>query len=141
MRSATPAVRPACRAAALLLVLGVLGCGGRPYPVRGTVTLEDGTPVTAGMVSFETKDAEKPVTARGEIKPDGSYELSTYKAGDGALPGVYRVAVTPPAQSPDLPVTKPPYDARYTSFATSGLEFEVKPTSNEHPIKLAPRRK
>jgi hypothetical protein len=141
MRSATAAARPVCRAAALLLLFGAVGCGARPYPVRGNVTLEDGTPVMAGMVTFETKDAEKPVTARAQINPDGSYELSTYKPGDGALPGVYRVAVTPAAQSPDLPATKPTYDERYTSFATSGLEFEVKAASNECPIKLAPRRK
>jgi hypothetical protein len=141
MRSATAAARPVCRAAALLLLLGAVGCGARPYPVRGTVTLEDGTPVTSGMVSFETKDVEKPITARGEIKPDGSYELGTYKPGDGALPGVYRVTVTPLAQNPDLPVPKPAYDARYTSFDTSGLEFEVKAAANEYPIKLAPRRK
>jgi hypothetical protein len=141
MRSATAAARPVCRAAALLLLLGTLGCGARPYPVRGSVTLEDGTPVTAGMVTFETKDAEKPVTARGQIQPDGSYELSTYKPGDGVLPGVYRVAVTPAAQSPDASVTKPAYDERFMSFATSGLEFEVKATANEYPIKLAPRQK
>jgi len=40
-----------------------------------------------------------------------------------------------------LPVTRPPYDERYASFATSGLEFEVKAGPNECPIKLAPRRK
>jgi hypothetical protein len=128
-------------AVAVLFLAGAAGCGGGPYPVRGTVTLEDGTPVTSGMVTFETKDVEKPLTARGEIKADGSYQLGTYKPGDGAPPGVYRVIVTPRAQSPDLPPVKTPYDKRYTDFATSGLEFEVKSGANEYPIRLAPRPK
>jgi hypothetical protein len=128
-------------AVAVLCLAGAAGCGSGPHPVRGTVTLEDGTPVTGGMVTFETKDVEKPVTARGEIQPDGTYNLGTYKPGDGAPPGVYRVIVTPRAQSPDLLPVKAPYDNRYTAFDSSGLEFEVKSGANEFPIRLAPRPK
>jgi hypothetical protein len=128
-------------AGAALLLTGAAGCGSGPYPVRGTVTLEDGTKVTSGTVIFETRDAEKPVAARGEIKPDGSYELGTHKPGDGAPAGVYRVLIAPPPTHPDRPPEKPPYDNRYTSFATSQLEFEVKAGANEYPIRLAPRPK
>jgi hypothetical protein len=128
-------VREVFRVAPLLLLVGTVGCG-RYYPVHGKVTLDDGTAVTAGMVVFETKDVEKPVTARGDIQPDGSYQLSTERPGDGVPPGRYRVLVTPPPQGADAPPQKPPFDMRYASFATSRLEFEVKSGSNDYPIQL-----
>ena len=56
------------------------GCGNRMSPVRGTVTLEDGSPLTKGLVVFEGQADGKPVMARGEIKSDGSYELGMSRA-------------------------------------------------------------
>jgi hypothetical protein len=136
------AVRGCFRGAIVLLfVTGAAGCGSGPVPVRGTVTLEDGTPVTNGMVTFVTKDVEKAVTARGEIQSNGAYKLGTFKPGDGAPPGVYRVIVSPPAQRPDDPPVKLSYDERYTDFSKSQLEFEVKSGDNDIPIRLAPRPK
>src|SRR5687767_8844839 len=85
-----------------LLVLALTGCGSRLHPVRGTVTTEDGKPVTKGMVVFEGKADGKVVSARGEIRPDGSYELSTEVPGDGVPPGHYRVLLNPLDLS-DLP--------------------------------------
>jgi hypothetical protein len=130
------------RAAALALLLPVAaaGCGGL-HPVRGKVAFEDGAPVTGGMVVFESKDRRPAVTARGEIQPDGTYQLSMRGHGDGAPPGVYRVLIAPPP--PDDPrqrFVKPPFDERYTNFATSGLEFEVKAGVNEFPIQVTQNR-
>jgi hypothetical protein len=132
--------RRGCRPVAVVLLFGVLGCGSRPYPVRGTVTLEDGTPVTAGTVVFEQRDAAKPSSARGVIQSDGKFELSTQRPGDGVVPGMYRVLVAPPAQPPDQAPVRPPFDTRYTEFATSGLEYEVKAEPNDYVIRLAPRK-
>ena len=75
------------------LALFVAGCGAAKYPVRGTVALDDGTPVTKGLVVFERADGGPPLTARGEITPDGRYELSTDKPGDGVPPGRYKVLI------------------------------------------------
>ena len=133
--------RHVCRAVAVALVFGVVGCGSRSYPVRGTVTLDDGTPMTAGTVVFEQRDVEKPTSARGAIQSDGTFELSTLRPGDGAVPGMYRVLVAPPAQPPDQAPVRPPFDSRYTEFATSGLEYEVKAEPNDYAIRLAPRQK
>jgi hypothetical protein len=75
--------------------------------------------------------------ARGEIRPNGGYQLSTRQLGDGVPPGKYRVLINPvdlsdkPDEEKDLP-----FDIKYTKFETSGLEFEVKPESNDFPIKL-----
>lgn len=126
--------------AAFLLVMAA-GCGPSLYKVEGKVTLEDGQPMPSGMVSFEMQEGKKLVMARGNIELDGSYRLSTYKPGDGALPGKYRVLVAPAAEfSGDPPEGTPPrvdIDARFKSFDTSGLTFEVKPEKNVFPIKVA----
>jgi hypothetical protein len=129
-------------AAALALLLSVAGCGSRLYPVHGTVTLADGTPLTKGMVVFEGSDGGAAVTARGEVQPDGSYRLSTYKPSDGVPPGKYRVLVSPMDLS-DVPDERKnlPFDIKYLRPETSGLEFEVNAGPNEFPIKLDRPRK
>jgi hypothetical protein len=136
MRSPSRAGRRALPVAALLLS-AVAGCGSGLYPVHGQVTLEDGKPLTKGMVIFECKQGEKTVMARGEIQADGSYRLSTSKPGDGAPPGKYRVVIAP-MENVDLPDNERrlPFDRRYTDFKTSGLEFEVRAGDNEIPIRL-----
>ena len=124
-------------AAVVALALGLSGCAGGLYPVRGTVTLDDGTPLTKGLVVFERVGGGTPITARGSVGPDGTYELSTGKPGDGVPPGRYKVLVNPLDLS-DVPDEKKnlPFDIKYTKFETSGLEFEVKTGPNEFPIKL-----
>jgi len=116
-------------------LMALVGCG-RYAAVGGKVTLDDGTPVSSGTVVFESTDEAKAISARGEIQTDGSYQLSTDRPGDGVLPGKYRVLVAPPPPNPDLPPVKVVFDSRYSEFATSGLEFEVKSGSNDYPIKL-----
>jgi hypothetical protein len=129
-------------AVAALLLVFVAGCNQSLAPVRGTVTYEDGSPVTRGTVVFESKDVEKPITARGSIQPDGSYQLGTLKPGDGVPPGMYRALLAPQvdlseADKPASQRTPPLFDERWSDFGTSGLEFEVKSGSNDIPIKIA----
>jgi hypothetical protein len=112
----------------LLLLFGTVGCGSKLYPVRGKVTFADGSPVTEGMVVFESVDKEPALAARGQIQADGTFELSTHQAGDGAPAGKYRVLVAPKydANAVDKKPRQPaPFDVRYTDFKTSRLEFEV----------------
>jgi hypothetical protein len=136
-------VRGAGLAAAAAVLLGAAGCGPRLYPVHGTVTYADGRPVTEGMVVFESKGDDKPVTARGDIRADGSYELSTFKPGDGARPGKYQVLVAPKfdPNAVDGPARPPPFDPRYADFRTSGLEVEVTAGTNDYPIHVTPAGK
>jgi hypothetical protein len=124
-------------AVALVLLPAGAGCGPGLHLVRGKVTLEDGTPVTRGLVVFESTDAASAVTARGEIQPDGSYQLSTSKPGDGVPPGRYKVLLNPldlsdvPDEQKDLP-----FDIKYLRFETSGLEYDVKAGPNEYVIQV-----
>lgn len=123
----------------LLLLLAAAGCGSKLHPVHGKVAFPDGTPLDGGLVVFEQqKEGESPVMARGEIHTDGSYQLSTYRPGDGVPPGKYRVLVSPKTDLNDVdgPRKPPPFDPRYMAFDTSGLEFEVNEGANEYPIQV-----
>jgi hypothetical protein len=121
------------------LLLGAAGCGSRLQPVRGKVTYPDGRPVTEGMVVFEARDDKEPITARGEIQPDGSYQLSTFKPGDGARLGKHRVLVAPKfdPNAVDGPAKPPPFDPRYADFKTSGLEVEVTSGTSDYPLQVS----
>src|SRR5438876_34878 len=106
--------------AALACAFLAAGCNPNPAlsPVRGTVSLEDGSPLKKGMLIFEGTTADgRAVTARGEVRPDGSYQLGTYKPGDGAPLGKYRVQINPMdlSEVPDEE-KKLPFDAKYLKF-------------------------
>ena len=82
----------------LLAIVALSGCGeasstytGPLIPVKGKVTYK-GQPLINGTVSFEPDGAGREV--QGEINPDGTYVMSTYKPGDGIVPGLYRVGIT-----------------------------------------------
>ena len=124
-------------AAPLLLAL-VSGCGSGRHPVTGRVTYEDGTPVEAGTVIGEATVDGKPVGVQANIEKDGAFSWGTERAGDGALPGNYRVAVMPVALSElELSAGKQPaVDGKYTRYETSGITFEVKPGKNELNITV-----
>ena len=121
----------------MCLALAASGCGPRMYPVKGTVTLEDGSPLTRGLVIFERVDGGPPVTARGDIQPDGRYELSTENPGDGVPAGRYRVAINP-LDSSDVPDEQKvlPFDHKFLNLQPGGLEVEVKAGPNDYPIRL-----
>lgn len=71
------------------LTLALAGCGG---PVLGKVTGRisvGGKPVTSGRVMFYPNGRG----ATGEIAADGTYTLTTYASGDGALVGPHKVAI------------------------------------------------
>jgi hypothetical protein len=78
------------------LIMAVVFLGGcRPgyqldtAPVSGKV-LVDGKPLATGTVLFTPMHGRG---ARGVIKSDGSFTLSTYRDADGAILGEHRIAV------------------------------------------------
>ena len=125
----------ATRFAMVALLLALTGCGNGLYPVRGTVTYDDGSPVSQGMVVFENADGT--TMARGQIQSDGSYQLSTQSPNDGLKPGRYKVLVNPLDMS-DVPdeQKKLPFDVKFTRFQTSGIEVDVKAETNQVPIRV-----
>jgi len=81
------------RTIGLLLLAFLVGCGGhKSYPVEGTVTTENGTPIADALIEFTPLEQDK-VFARGKSGPDGKYHLTTSVDGDGVAAGEYRVRV------------------------------------------------
>jgi hypothetical protein len=113
---------------AALILMAVAGCGGGgTYPVQGKVTYKDGTPVTAGTVVFEPASGDLKASARGDIKPDGTFRLGTYSDSDGAPDGHYHVLVVPPAppEENERRPQRPPIHRKYLSPDTSPLKATV----------------
>lgn len=109
------------------------GCGSKPeryvaatVPVKGKITFK-GKPLTEGEVTFQPTNDGRP--AHGNIKPDGTYTLSTSKDGDGALAGVHRVGIV----VVDKKLALPP---KYRSPRTSQVEVEVVEGKTDYPIDL-----
>lgn len=84
-----------CPIVLVLVPCLLIGCSGHysTYPAGGKVTYEDGTPLPGGWVEF--KSAEHDLRASGTIQEDGTFEMSTYAPGDGAVAGKHHVAVRP----------------------------------------------
>ena len=131
-----------------LALLLVCGCGsGRDgvYPVSGTVTFEDGTPLANGFVQFRPVNSSSRVSAHSKIEQDGSFQLSTYGENDGALAGQHQVIIGEPSLDPEK-MDNPVYrrtrrnlvPEKYKSYAMSGLQFEVTsdPDQNHFEIEL-----
>jgi hypothetical protein len=102
-------------------------------PVQGTVTLND-KPVTGGVVTFSpiatgAGAVHAGKAASGEIKEDGTYSLSTYSTGDGAIPGPHKVSVG--AVDPAKPIN---------GAVEPDLTADVKEGSNTVDITLIPKK-
>ena len=81
-----------CGAAVLAVALAaVAGCGGKLSKVEGVVTLE-GKPVDGASVMLYPVEG-KGQLATGQTDANGVFTVLTPNAGNGALPGDYKVVV------------------------------------------------
>jgi hypothetical protein len=121
-----------------LLCLALAGCNShRPYPVAGTVKFKDGSDVAKLLgytITCERTEAGPDglkASATGEVGADGKFLLSTNATNDGAYPGKYRVALTPPIPFGDAPKAADVIAAKYKDLNTTDLEItvEAKPTA------------
>jgi hypothetical protein len=119
-----------------MALVAFAGCGSDKSamaPVTGKVTL-DGKPFTTGGI------ATIPVAGRGamgRINSDGTFELSTFGAGDGALVGTHKVAVAAyegGSGGPEGSLGKSLIPMRYTSPESSGLTIEVTADGPNEPV-------
>jgi hypothetical protein len=132
------------------------GCGGVPsarpkvYPVTGKVT-QKGKPLTAGEVMFTPSggpDGASGHIATGQIDSDGSYTLTTFNTGDGAVLGKHKVTVV--SRSSDnlekmnklkggaIAYKLPPslVSSKYSQVGTTPLTYTVEDGSNTINIDL-----
>jgi hypothetical protein len=112
------------------------GCGRSTLevaPVRGKVLLDNRPLTKGGVVTLPLAGRG----AHGTIQPDGTFELTTYHNGDGALLGQHKVAVAayegeelgPEADRGKLLVPK-----HYTSPESSGLTIKVTADGPNEPV-------
>ena len=114
------------------------GCGGgggddewtekrsQTVPVTATVTM-GGSPLAGATVAFLPTSSEGP-GASGLTADDGSVTLTTYKPGDGVVPGAYTVTVVKLAQS-SAAGTDDPDDPNYGNEDEEDLNGEEEPQS------------
>ena len=97
-----------CFALVTAVVLVSAGCSKSPYDlahVRGKVTI-DGKPLSIGKVMFapiaqgESREVGKP--AFGALQSDGSFVLTTFQDGDGAVVGEHWVTIFGPDEETDM---------------------------------------
>ena len=130
------------RCIVLAAAVGISGCGDEQVPrhtVKGMVVFSDGSPMTAGGVvmfqSLDTKSAELTLDAKGELREDGTFELSTRDLGPGAAAGEYKALVRANPDFKKNPQYPPPtIHPRFNRFQTSGLEFTVEEGENDFTI-------
>lgn len=124
---------------ALLFPLAA-GCGTTPtappktYPVTGKVLLAGGEPLRGGRVTFSPQGAG--AEAVGEIQSNGTFTLTTFGKDQGAMPGKYKVSVSPFSYKTGNPVAVPQRDKvpqQYWETDTTPLEATIKPEANELP--------
>jgi len=127
-----------------LLALAVVGCSdGDPQmiPIRGEVIYK-GAPLADGMVVYLPNGGLEAQQASGRIQPDGSFELTTSKKGDGVRIGEYNIVVQAYSGSTERMLTREETEAgvrssepkliipqRYIDPAKSGLHDTV---NSEH---------
>jgi hypothetical protein len=115
-------------------LVALVGCDSNPptHPVKGRVVFADGTPVQFGDI--ETLAVGQRINARGKIQKDGSFSLTTYQEGDGAVAGEHQVIIMQSVAAPLIANAKVgpikhthghDIGAKYRSYASSGLSFTV----------------
>jgi hypothetical protein len=126
------------RLVAVAVVAATLGgCGGpRVYPVSGKIVWKDGKPATeleGALLIFDLP--EKQTSAQGVVLADATFQLTTSKPNDGALPGKYKVLVTERRKAgsgPDPSEMAPGVmDIRFSDPSTSDLYATIEEKTND----------
>ena len=134
------------RAGGLLLAAGALvarasGCGGnkgpRLYPVKGVVRI-NGEPAKDVNVVFTPvappADGATPLSPSAVTGEDGSFRLMSFKPGDGAPAGEYRVTVIFPMDRFNKHLSGiDRLKGKFANPKTSGLTAKVEPKRNDLP--------
>lgn len=114
----------------LILSLAALsGCGGGApkdesrTQVSGLITL-NGKPLPAGNLTFKLKNS--PLATRVSIKAEGRYVTDRVPIGPNM------VSVETESLQYGSPTLYTAIPAKYTEYAASGLEVEIKPGVNEN---------
>ncbi len=130
-------------AGAVVVFLGCGPAGPKTHPVSGrvvTAKAEDLKQLAGQSVEFQST-TEPETRGFGQIQPDGTFTISTYRLGvslRGAVEGTHkaRLMIDMGDEDDGRPRRrKAPVDPKYTRFESSGWEVTV-PTNGEVILKL-----
>ncbi len=85
--------------AALAICPLLNGCGPsgpETIPIRGVVILDDGSVPRNCTVYFQPTDVAEGVPLRpatANVGEDGAFEVTSFRSGDGIVPGTYKVKI------------------------------------------------
>jgi hypothetical protein len=122
-----------------LILLLQTGCGNN-VGLGGKVAFEDGQPLTAGTVCFETST----YLARGTIRENGTYTVGSVTPTDGIPPGNYNVYISNAVkyvginEKTNEEIWEPFIDKKFTSADTSGLTIDVSASTKKFDIVVTP---
>lgn len=133
-------------AAIVVLALSAIVLAGcKPKAERGRIFGKvsfKGEPVGEGLVLFS--DSSQGVNMTADIKPDGTYEITTAE-GVGLPIGTYKVCVCPPLVNPTMGPAPPPkpkeypnIPKKYRRFETAGLTTTIQQGKNPFDIEMTP---
>ena len=105
----------------------VVGCSNGNVVVKGQATYEDGTPLTGGMILFESEVG----TGRGKIDKNGYFVAGYLKENDGLPPGTYKVAV------PETSFDGPAVAVNQTMAQTTDITITVERGKKDYDIVFA----
>lgn len=131
-------------------LLSLVGCNSNlpTYEVAGTVVFEDGTKPKFGDIEFYSPQFE--VNAHGKINRDGTFTVTTFQDGDGAVIGYHEIVIMQQVGNYLLAKTDSRIkhdhgsliDKSHFDYRTSRLDCEIKAGKNEVQlvVKKLPRQ-
>ena len=115
----------------LLFLFGCGRSGPEVVPVRGKVTFGGGDWPKPGVLYFTIDQAAEGlpgIPGLGRFGTDGKLTVTTFKEGDGLIPGHYKIGVECWEVEPLMGGGRPPkmyVPDKYQNARTSGLELTV----------------
>jgi len=136
-----------------LSLAAMFGCGGNDLsmvPVTGKITFNNGPCPAVGNIGFAPIDVAPGLPHRpgsGQFHEDGAFQVTSFKKGDGLVPGRYRVTVmcysglpNPTSRDPwgDVSYVPKDYQAPELVVEKGGEAIEV---NYDVPLKKLPIKK
>lgn len=123
---------------------GIAGCNNDPLKkvhVSGVVTFDGQSCPDSGRVVFSPVEIPEGLPRRpafGSFKQDGAYEATSFRPGDGLVPGKYLVGVTCYDNSmlPGAPSDADIARASYVAGDFEPIDFVVEPGSGSAELNI-----